>query len=316
MMKGHSSMPSTDDYFENHLRAAGQRAANRSGPVVPPVDEIRTEVARLKRRNRVMTGVIAALVLFLAIPVAFVAFDRTPEADVVTLADGASSPVEDSVAPSVEDPTPVAAQLDDEELTEDDQPDPTTAPVASPFGIELDDEIDIQIRSGEQDYGITVVSGDPAPARAAEAEAAADETRIVEDTTIWLDRQGEVTEASTFVDGETFLALTGPTSEVDELLTELEAFVGSAQQFFGDDFPFDPETFAEDFPFDPETFAEGFPFDPETFGEDSPLSQLLDEEQLDELFSELGSLSECLSPALESAESGGGFEIPECAFAQ
>jgi len=297
-------MPSTDDYFENHLRAAGQRAANRSGPVVPPVENIRAEVARLQRRNRIMTGVVAALVLFLAIPVALIAFNRTSEPDVVTLADDTSLPT-DEPASNAEVPTPLAAQVDDADDEDPETEDTELEDRTGPFGIELDDEIDIQIRSGDQDYGITVVSGELAPGRAADAEAAADEIRVVDDTTIWLDRQGEVTQASSFVDGETFLAVTGPTAEVDELLTELEAFVETTQQFFGEDFPFDPETFGED-----------FPFDPETFGEDSPLSRFLDEEQLDELLSEFGSLRECLEPALDSAESGGGFEIPDCAFAQ
>ena len=186
------------------------------------------------------------------------------------------------------------------------------------FGGDLDENVDVQIQIGDRSYSLEVIVDDEAAPRAAEAEAAAEDTRIIGDTTVWLRGVDGQTEASALVDEGVFAAATGPSEEVIDALDELgeladaassffdgdtdiegllgpdfdiEEFLGpdaNIEEFLGPDFnieeflgpDFDPQQFFEDgaLPFDPEAFL-GPDFDIEEFlGPDFDIEQFFDGE--------------------------------------
>ena len=276
-------MPS-NNHLPERLTQAGQRAAaGHPGATPPPLDSIRVEVARRQRSHRTLTGVVAALALVAIVPLAAIFFTGNDDPGVVTAA-SESEAIADATTPESTTTTeaaaaPVTAELD--------------TPVAQDFdfGADLDENVDIQIQIGDRSYSLEVIVDDQAAGRASDAEAAAEDTRIIGDTTVWLRGVEGQTEASALVDDGVFAAATGPTEEVVDALDELGELAEAASSFFdgdsnlegllGDDF--DAESFlGPDFnierflgpDFDPQQFFEDgdLPVDPEQFfGPDSEL---------------------------------------------
>ena len=276
-------MPS-NNHLPERLTQAGQRAAaGHPGATPPPLDSIRVEVARRQRSHRTLTGVVAALALVAIVPLAAIFFTGNDDPGVVTAA-SESEAIADATTPESTTTTeaaaaPVTAELD--------------TPVAQDFdfGADLDENVDIQIQIGDRSYSLEVIVDDQAAGRASDAEAAAEDTRIIGDTTVWLRGAEGQTEASALVDDGVFAAATGPTEEVVDALDELGELAEAASSFFdgdsnlegllGDDF--DAESFlGPDFnierflgpDFDPQQFFEDgdLPVDPEQFfGPDSEL---------------------------------------------
>ena len=262
-------MPS-NNHLPERLTQAGQRAAaGRPGATPPPLDSIRVEVARRQRSHRTLTGVVAALALVAIVPLAAIFFTGNDDPGVVTAA-SESEAIADATTPESTTTTeaaaaPVPAELD--------------TPVAQDFdfGADLDENVDIQIQIGDRSYSLEVIVDDEAADRASEAEAAAEDTRVVGDTTVWLRGVDGQTEASALVDDGVFAAATGPTEEVIDALDELGDLAEAASSFFdgdsnleellGDDF--DPESFLGP-DFDIEQFF-GEDFDPQQFFEDGDL---------------------------------------------
>ena len=284
-------MPS-NDHLSDRLTQAGQRAAGRSGATPPPLDSIRVEVARRQRSHRTMTGVVAALALVAIVPLAAIFFTGNDDPGVVTAA-SESEAIADATTPESTTTTeaaaaPVTAELD--------------TPVAQDFdfGADLDENVDIQIQIGDRSYGLEVIVDDQAAGRASDAEAAAEDTRIVGDTTVWLRGVEGQTEASALVDDGVFAAATGPTEEVIDALDELGDLADAASSFFdgdtdlegllGDDFnvedflgdDFDPQQFFDDgaLPFDLEEFLGPDSNFEEFFGEDFDPQQFFDDGSL------------------------------------
>lgn len=285
-------MPS-NDHLSERLTQAGQRAAGRHGLTAPPLDSIRVEVARRQRSQRTFGGVAVAVVLLAVVPIAAFFFGRsTSDSGVVTAAsDGqAAAAVDLDQAAAIEEP-PIASSAVGEALDSLNAQD-------RDFAADLDENIDVQIQIGDRSYSLEVIVDDQAPVRAAEAEAAADDTRLIDDTTIWLRDLDGQTEASALVDDGVFAAATGPSDEVIDALDDLTEFAEQAapllngdldlEGLLGDDFAdsfgedFDPESFLgpdfniEEFlgpDFDPNQFF-GEDFDPESFvGPDAELEQ-------------------------------------------
>lgn len=338
-------MHSTDDFSE-HLQRVGQRAATRPGPIAPPVDSIRVEVAQRQRRQRTIAGIAASVVLIALVPLAaFFLTRQAPNSEVVALA----AETEAVAAETSSTQSPTTTQADALPLDGASNDSSTANSQAVVDDVDFEENVDAQITIGGRDYGLEVIVDEQARVRASAAEAAADETRTVGDNTIWLRSTGDSTEASTLIDGDTFIAANGPTDEVIEALDQLaqveeslapvlgedfdveglldeqfgedfdvEEFFGddfAPEQFFGDDF--DPEQFfGDDFDVE-EFFGEGFPFEGLENGEFSFDFERFAEGGIDfsELQRQFDSLTECFGPAFEEAEATGEFTLPSCDFA-
>ena len=276
-------MPS-NNHLSDRLTQAGQRAAGRTGATPPPLDSVRVEVARRQRSQRTLAGVATALALVAIVPLA--AFFLTSGDDV-----GVVTAASDAEAAALAEPASQATTTTTEAAaTPLDDPDSVVAQDLD-FGGDLDENVDVQIQIGDRSYSLEVIVDDSAAGRAADAEAAAEETRVIGDNTVWLRGVDGQTEASALVDDGVFAAATGPTEEVVDALDELGELAEAASSFFdgdsnlegllGDDF--DAESFlGPDFnierflgpDFDPQQFFEDgdLPVDPEQFfGPDSEL---------------------------------------------
>ena len=273
---------SSNDEFSLELADAGQRVAARSGVIPPPLDSIRVEVARRQRSQRFLTGAVTAVALLAIVPVVAFFFARGGEdPSLVTAASDAA--VEQAAATT--SPVSVAA-------SETPVPD-SLATQAGDFDVDLEENVSVQIQIGDRDYSLEVIVDEEAQGRAAQAEAAAEETRIIDDTTIWLRDLDGQTEASALVDGDTFAVATGPSDEVIDALDDLSDFAENAAPFLNGEIDIDSllgEGFADSFgeDFDPETFLgpdfdfEGWfgpNFDPEAFlGDDFDIEDLFGED--------------------------------------
>lgn len=332
-------MPSNDQFSER-LTQAGQRAAGRSGATPPPLDTIRVEVARRQRGQRTLTGVVASLALIAIIPVAAFFFTQGDDAGVVTAASNAEAAVSQATSQDTTTTTEATASPLVDDLDSADAQD-----LDLDFGGDLDENVDVQIEIGDRSYSLEVIVDDSAVSRAADAEAAAEDTRVIGDNTVWLRGLNGQSEASALVDDGVFAVATGPTEEVIDALDELGELADAASSFFdgetgldgllGDGgLPFDPEEF-----FGPDGNFEQFfgeDFNPEEFlGTDSDLNQFFDEDfdideffdgelpfdldgleegdlNLGDLFGQLEDLQECFGPAFEDAEATGTFTLPDC----
>lgn len=298
-------MPSNDDFSEI-LNQAGRRAAERTGPAAPPLDSISAEVARKQRGRQTLAGVVAVLTLALVVPVAAFFFGRASNAPSVTTAAATSAAV---AVDEVSSQAPVGA--DDAASNEFSAVAGNSGDLAAQdqdFEADLDENVNVQVQVGDREYSLEVIVDAQAPVRGAEAEAGAEDTRVINDTTIWLRDVDGQTEASALVDGDIFAAAVGPRDEVIDALDDLTEFAESAapllngdfnieglldgdadlegllgddfdiEQFFGEDF--DPQQFfGEDF--DPQQFFDGgeLPFDPGAFlGDDFDLEGLFGED--------------------------------------
>ena len=146
-------MPSNND-FNEHLRQAGERAAVRPGPTAPPLDSIRVEVAKRQRRQAMLTGIAAAVVIIALVPVAAFFLSRgtddsavvavaseTAVAEATSTTEAEAAPVE--AEPSVglsETPPVVVAQDVDSDRRE----------------VALEENVDVQISVGDRSYSLAV----------------------------------------------------------------------------------------------------------------------------------------------------------------
>ena len=293
-------MPS-NNHLSDRLTQAGQRAAGRTGATPPPLDSVRVEVARRQRSQRTLAGVATALALVAIVPLAAFFLTSGDDVGVVTAASDAEAAALAEPASQATTTTTAAA------ATPLDDPDSVVAQGLD-FGSDLDENVDVQIQIGDRSYSLEVIVDDSAAGRAADAEAAAEETRVIGDNTVWLRGVDGQTEASALVEDGVFAAATGPNDEVIEALDELGELADTASSFFegesglegllGDDFnveeffgeDFDPNQFFDDgaLPFDPEDFLGpdgnledffGEDFDPESFlGPDADLDQFFGED--------------------------------------
>lgn len=259
-------MPSTDVPSSDALARAGQRAAYRPVPPPPAVDTLMAEVGRRRtKRRRAVGGGFAALAAVVAIPFGVAALDGG-EPDVVTLAtDDGSAPAETSAPAAQDERETTTTVAPTEELRDDARRGPLFGP-----GFGEDAEFDLRLDLGEGSYAVMVTSGDEAIDLAAAAEESADETRTIDDQTVWIDDRGDRTAASALMDGTVFVEITGPTDQIESALDLLTQYAEGPLELFGhEDFEL-PEDFV---PPDGFELPEGFldrngPFDPESFFDD------------------------------------------------
>ena len=274
-------MPSIDD-----LEAAGRRAAERPVPAPPDVTSLQRGAGRHRSRRRAAFASFAAVAaLGAGIPIGLSLRDDAP---LEVVAAGTDSEA-DAAAP-------LTSQSDD--------PAPTTDDVAASADDTENGAAEIELRYGDEfAFKIEVLHGEEAAAAARAAEAAADETRDIEGTTVWIDRDGDTTRVSALVDPDHFIEVTGPTDQLDRLLEimssgglELPAFPAFPEG--------DIEKFFEEFQ---EQFGEGFPFGeaPFVFGDGEDFGFLFDFEN--------GELPPELKELLEQFEGFEGFdgELPD-----
>lgn len=250
-------MPSTDA-----LERAGQRAAYRPVPAPPSIDSLTAEVGRRRtKRRRAVGGGVAALAAVVAIPFG-VATLNDSQPDVVTLAtDDGSAPAEAAAVGAQVGPDTSTTVAPTTTTLAPNADDARRGPLFLPeFG--EDGTFDLELDLGEGSFSLEVTNGEDAADRAAAAGEAAEESRVIDDLTVWLDDQGDRTTASALIDETTFIEVTGPTDKIERVLDLVTQFSEGSFGFFGhEDFEL-PENFfdSEGFMFDPEQFFNGEEF--------------------------------------------------------
>lgn len=281
-------MPSID-----HLKAAGERAALRPVPVPPSIDELSDEVGRRRSRKRsIVGGAAAALTLVVAVPLG-AALITNDAPDVVTFATENGGPDQLGQAP-------VAVQPAETTTTTTIATRTTAADSARP-SISADGEhFDLNLQFGGASYAIEVIAGDDASSRAATSAAAADSTRTIDGLTIWLDEKDDEVTASALIDDQTFLAVTGPAAEIDQILDLVSNHA-------------DGDALFEQFTFPEGMFDGDFPFGPDGLFEDGEWPGL-DEAMTEELRSEIEAFSECMRSQFDVDADQASIEVPDCEF--
>ncbi len=305
-------MPSTD-----HLEAAGRRAALGPVPTPPTIDALTAEVGRRQnRRRKVFSGAVAVLVAAVAIPVS-VAMVDTDQPDLVTLVSDGGAEL------SSADPAGLAAQVEPSATSTSVAPTSTTkvpttdAPTSEataetfgrgPFAGLNDENFDLRLDLGDESFAIVVISGDDAAARAAEAEAAADETREIDEQTVWIANNGDEVTASAFIDDETFVEVRGPKEQIERILDLVSEHTNGPVMFF------DPTEFAKRFDL-PDGFLdrEGFFGEDFSFEErDNPLFPFFEDGTFDDFQNEMKDFAECMEITVDRSGSTTKVEIPNC----
>lgn len=283
---------------------------------------------------------IAAVAALVAIPIG-VALAGGDDSNVVNVATGEGTEV------TSDEPSGLAAPSDasntDAASSETADGTPTTlAPLDAiddttdalgrgPFAGLNDENFDLRLDLAGMNFSIEVVSGDDAASRAAEAEAAADETRDIDGQAVWIDERGDELAASAFFDDEssddpTFVQVVGPAEQVERILELVTEHANGPVRFF------DLDGFAERFDLPEGVFdGEGFPFEDGEypfgerfpFGEDFPFAegefpfeQFFEEGTLDEFRSSMQDFAECMDITVDRSGETTSIEIPNCELPQ
>ena len=227
-------MPSTDDLHDAGARAAGQ-------PVpLPSIDGLSAEVSRRRNRRRTLIGSsVAGIALLAAVPFAAAQLgdDEAPPS-LLTAAQDGDAPDTTTEAPTTTAAAPAEGTDTDPDGNHDDEHDGfkgTDRHHDFDLDFTLDDDFSFAVRG---------VGGDEAAAAAADAEAQADETRTIDELTVWIDRNGDTTTVSSLVEPTQFVEVTGPSDSIESLLdmiTNNGAMFGFGGDFdFGSDFDITP----------------------------------------------------------------------------
>ncbi len=299
-------MPSTD-----LLEAAGRRAALGPVPTPPSIDSLVAEVGRRRnRRRKVVGGAVAVLVAAVTIPVSVALIDND-RPDVVTLAsdDGTELSSADPAGLATEvEPSTTSTSVAQNSTTEAPPLEPTDETFRGPFAGLNDENFDLQLDLGDESFAIVVISGDDAAARAAEAEAASDETRSIDDQTLWMATNGDEVTASAYFDDETFVEVRGPKEQIERILDLVAEHADGPVMFF------DPSEFAKRFDL-PEGFLDGEGFFGEDFSfedGDSPLAPFFEDGAFGELQDAMKDFAACMDITVDRSGSTTKVEIPDC----
>lgn len=306
-------MPSND-----YLEAAGRRAALGPVPTPPTIDELTAEVGRRRnKRRKVIGGAMAALVAVIALPIG-VALVSDDQPDAVTLA------TDDGEEISSEEPAGLASQVEPSTTSTTAAPSSSTettvtdAPLdppegRGPFAGLNDENFDLQLNLGDESFAIAVISGDDAAARAADAQAAADETRQIDDQTVWIKNDGDEVTASALFDDETFVEVRGPKEQIERILDLVSEHADGPVMFF------DPSEFAERFGlpeglFDSDGFpGEDFSFEDFPFEEgESPFFPFFEDGTFRDFENEMKDFAECMNVTVDRSGTTTKIEIPDC----
>ncbi len=302
-------MPSPD-----LLESAGQRAAFRPVPAPPSLHDLTAEVGRRRtKKRRTIGGGLVALALVVGLPVG-ASFIGSDEPDVVTFAadDVDSASVSEGVValqPAETSSTSTSTSSTSSTSTsvpEDSSSDADLGPLA---GMD-EDNFTLTVKSSEMSISVEVITGGDAAERANAAEAAADSTQTIDDVTVWRSNEGDQTTASAFLDGETFISVTGPTNEIDEVLDLVTGYSENSMNLFDGEFELDGEfEFDDDFRFDFD--GDGLPEDLDEFFDDLKFPGV-DQEVMDEFRQQMKEFSECMQPTFERSGDSATIEIPDC----
>ncbi len=300
-------MPSPD-----LLESAGQRAAFRPVPIPPSVDELATEVDRRRtNRRRAIGGGVAALALVLGLPLGASLIGDGQPADVVTFAaDDVIADTASDAAVAVQPAETSTTSTSSTTTTPDSDADTDLGPFA---GIDRED-FDLSMNFGDTSFSIEVVTGGDAVDRAAAAEAAASSIRTIDDETVWLDEQGDKTTAAALFDGDTFVSVTGPTSNIDQVLDLMtEHADGPIDLFdledFSERFDIPDDIFNGDLEFDFD--GDGVPEDLDKFFEDGTFPDF-DDEAMNDFRRQMDEFAECMQSELDRSGDSTTIEIPDC----
>lgn len=189
--------------LNDQLQEAGARASQRPVPQAPSYADLTSVVAKRGRRRRTVIGSsIAGLVLLVAVPLAASQVGGETDApSLLTSAQDGEVPVESTLAPST---TAVPTTASVAPADPDTAPEPRTS--------------DGHLAFGDLNLSVDVVSGEEAVTRAEEAEAVADETRQVDELTVWIKRDGDQTTVSALVEPTQFIEVTAPGELIDSAI--------------------------------------------------------------------------------------------------
>ena len=299
-------MPSTDD-----LEAAGRRAARGPVPHPPSIDTLVAEVDRRRgKRRRVAGGVAAALVAVVVLPIGVAMIDDGP-AEVVTLASddvGESLSGEPASLPSQNEPTTTSAPTTTLVSTTDTSPATTLLQESSeqgPFAGLSDENFDLQLDLGDESFAIVVLHGEEALSRANDAAAAADETREIDGQMVWLDEQGDDLAASSLLEGESFVEVTGPREQLERMLDLVTEYANGPLRFF------DLDGFGEQFDL-PDGLLDGEGLFDEVFPFEEGDLPFLEGGALDDFRGEMKDFSDCMEITIDSSGATTTVQIPDC----
>ena len=191
-------MPSIAD-----LEAAGSRAAVQPVPVAPAIDALHDRAGKHQNKRRLVgSAVVVVAFMALAVPAAL---SMRSQSVVQEVAAGAAE-----VAPAASQGSngnssgQAAAAAQTEDADEESTREHTTGR--------------FEMRFGDVSFSGRVLTGDAAIEAAADAEAAADETREVDGQTVWISRDGDRATVSSLIDGTEFVEVVGPGDQLDRLL--------------------------------------------------------------------------------------------------
>jgi hypothetical protein len=299
-------MPSTDDLHDAGARAAGQ-------PVpLPSIDGLSAEVSRRRNRRRTLIGSsIAGVVLLAAVPFAAAQLGDDEVPSLLTSAQDGEAPDTTIEAPTTTAAAPAEGTDDTDADPDGHHDDEHDNDHDGLDGMDRHHDFDLDFTLDDNfSFAIRGVGGDEAAAAAADAEARADETRTIDELTVWIDRNGDTTTVSSLVEPTQFVEVTGPSDSIESLL---DMITNNGAMFgFGGDFDFGSEfdiTPFEDF-LTPE-MREEFERMRDQFGtfEFGEPGELPDFESLPD-FENLPNLDEFLTPELrEQLENGDVWEL-------
>lgn len=192
-------MPYTSD-----LEAAGRRAALQPVPRPPAVDTLRTAAdGHRSKRGLVLSAAAVLLVLAIGVPVALNMRGSTTVQNVAA-GPAAQDALQDTPAGSQPDPAAGGAAG----AQDDDDP-----------GGESESEARFELRTGgDTSFSVETIKGSGAQGAADSAAADADDTRVVDGSTVWIISDGVTATASALVEPQFFVRVEGPADQLDELL--------------------------------------------------------------------------------------------------
>lgn len=218
-------MPYTSD-----LEAAGRRAALQPVPRPPAVDTLRAAAGdHRSKRGLVLSAAAVVLVLAIGVPVAL---NLRGSTTVQNIAAGPAAQDAAQDTPAGSEPDPGAAGAAGAQ-DEDDS------------GSESEARFELHA-GGDMSFSVETIKGSGAQAAADSAAANADETRVVDGTTVWITSDGVTATASALVEPRFFVRVEGPADQLDELLDviaggefgvhDFPAFPGLEHDEFFDEF--------------------------------------------------------------------------------
>jgi hypothetical protein len=237
--------------IDTELEEAGRRLAHQPIDLPPPVGELHHEVQRRRTNSRLLGGVAVGTLMLVGVATTTLAsrddvqlVAAAPAADGTDDGAGLVVPTEEPDTDSSLDSDSGSSSASNSDSDSDsgsdadggsgDRPDhDDKLDTEASYGFRFDDDSgDASASWGTWWTEVSYAVGDEATAAAAEAESSADETRLVDGTTVWITRtvgdDGTDAVLVSSLNDDTFTRVSGPATLEDELI---EAVTHSKRSF-------------------------------------------------------------------------------------